>query len=65
MNPTTHQVLSAFDALPEGEKHEVAAAVLKRVLETLPDDVSEESLVELAEDMFLDLDAREDSSGES
>ena len=29
MNPTAHQFLSAFGA-PEGEKRQVAAAVLKR-----------------------------------
>jgi len=59
MTSAVQQVLSAFDALSEADKQEAAAEVLRRLAQSAPADMPEESLVAAAEQLFLDLDARE------
>jgi hypothetical protein len=59
MTQPVHQLLTAFDALSDAEKHVAAVEVLRR---TWPDGVpplSDDSLVMAADALFADLDARE------
>ncbi len=63
MTDSANQLLSAFDALNPGERHEVFVALLRRVLNDAPSEVSEEGLVGVAEELFLELDAAEDKDG--
>lgn len=65
MTGHANQILDAFDALPPDQRREVAAAVLRRVLDDTPSDLSEDALVTVAEDLFLELDAAEGDDGES
>lgn len=62
-DPANH-LLNAFDALPPEDRREVAAAVLRRVLDEAPAEVSDEALVMAAEELFLQLDAAEEDHGE-
>ena len=67
MTETANQVLIAFDALSPDDRREVAAALLRRVIDTAPLEVSDEALLAVAEGMFLELDAAEsqDDTAES
>ena len=65
MTGPANQILDAFDALPPDERREVAAALLRRVLDEAPPDMPEQALVTAAEDLFLELDAAEEEDGES
>ncbi len=64
MTDPANQLLSAFDALPPDDRREVAAAVLRRVLDEASAEVSDEALVMAAEELFLELDAAEGEHGE-
>ena len=57
MTDPANQILDAFDALPPNERREVAAELLRRVLDDAPPDMPDEALVTAAEDLFLELDA--------
>jgi hypothetical protein len=59
MTPAVQQLLRAFDALTEAEKQEAAVEVLRRAQPFGEADLPEEALVAAAEDLFLELDARE------
>jgi hypothetical protein len=59
MTGAVHDLLNRFDALTEAEKHEAAAGVLRRVVEGESCDIPEEALVAVAEELFLEQDARE------
>lgn len=59
MSTAVQQLLNAFDALSDADKHEAAAEVLRRVLRSVPAELPEDSLVAAAEELFLELDARE------
>jgi hypothetical protein len=50
-------LLESFDALSDGERHEAAVELLRRVAP--PDGLSDEALVVAADEVFRDLDARE------
>jgi hypothetical protein len=65
MTQAVQELLWTFDALTDAEKHEAAAHLLRRVVEAESGDVPEESLVAAAEDLFLELDAREAADGRS
>ena len=65
MTDTANQVLHAFDALPAEDRRAVAAAVLRRVLDGAPPDISDEALVMAAEQLFLEFDAAENTHDES
>ena len=56
------KILESFDELPEAEKREVAAAILRRAVcfDSLP--LSDDDLVAQADELFRQLDAREDSN---
>jgi hypothetical protein len=59
VNPTVQQLLDAFDALPEPDKHQAAVEIFRRVSPTTEGDVPESALVEAAEELFRALDAEE------
>ena len=63
MTDSASQLLSAFDALNPDERHEVFVALLRRVLNETPPEVSDDDLVGAAEELFLQLDAAEDKDG--
>jgi len=53
------RLLDTFDALSEGEKHEAAVELLRRVQQEAQGPIPDEALVEAADELFRDLDARE------
>ena len=61
-NPLTkavQQLIATFDSLSEAEKQTAAAEVLRRVSRLAPAELPDESLVEAADELFRELDARE------
>ena len=64
MTDPANQWLNAFDVLPLDDRRAVAAAVLRRVLDEAPAEVSDEALVAAAEELFLQLDVAEGAHGE-
>ncbi|MEX0641154.1 MAG: hypothetical protein WD468_00555 [Pirellulales bacterium] len=59
MTAQVEEFLKSFEGLSDLDKQEAAVALLGRVLQYLPPDVPEDSLVALADELFLELDARE------
>ena len=51
--------------MTEAEKHEAAAEVLRRVVEGESGDIPEDALVAAAEELFLELGAREAADSQS
>ena len=64
MTEAVQALLDTFDALTEAEKQEAAAQLLRRVVEGESGDVPVEALVAAAEELFLELDAREAADGQ-
>lgn len=61
MSDTATQLLATFESLPADEQHELLIAMLRRSGE-LPDAiVSDDQLVEIADELFQTLDAEESS----
>jgi len=63
MGTPAENVIATFDQLPDVEKQEVAAAILRRTLKIDFPPVSDEELVLSAEETFLELDRREAEDG--
>jgi hypothetical protein len=59
MTQPVQQILSAFDALNDADKHVAALEVLRRIWPQSESAISDESFVAAAEEVFLELDARE------
>lgn len=59
MNTTVQQLLDAFDALPDADKHRAAVEIFQRVSPATEEDMPESALVEAAEELFQALDAEE------
>ena len=59
MTSAVKQLLNSFEALPECDKQEAAAEVLRRSLRAGYPPLCEEALTAAAEELFLDLDAAE------
>ena len=59
MGTPAENLISTFDKLPDDEKREVAAVILRRTLEIEFPPLSDDQLVLSAEDTFLELDRRE------
>jgi hypothetical protein len=57
MTKAAQDLLSAFDALPPTEQHEVAVVILRRA--AAKEDISEIALRELADELFCGYDAEE------
>jgi hypothetical protein len=64
MTTAVQQLLNSFDALTDAEKQEAAVEVLRRLQQSVPADLPEEALVAAAEELFLDLDARESADAQ-
>jgi hypothetical protein len=65
MTNAVKEVLQAFEALSDGEKQEAAAEVLRRALELESGPLPDEALLEAADELFRELDAREAADAES
>ncbi|HTU17815.1 MAG TPA: CRISPR-associated endonuclease Cas2 [Gemmataceae bacterium] len=61
MTTAVQQLLNAFDNLPETDKHEAVAEILRRVSASVEGDVPESALNELAAELFRSYDAEEDA----
>lgn len=59
VNSVSQQLLSSFEQLPESEKQQVAAEILRRTLKSEQPSLSDEELILNAEAVFLSLDAEE------
>ena len=65
MTQAVEELLRRFDALSDAEKQEATVQLLRRVVEEESGDVPGEALVAAAEELFLELDAREAANGQS
>jgi hypothetical protein len=61
MTVQAQQILKSFDLLPDGDKREVVAEILRRSLATDVPPLADDELVDAADRIFLGLDAREES----
>jgi hypothetical protein len=59
MSETAAQVLASFDLLPPHEKQLLLIELLRRTEDLPQDRLTEEQMVELADNLFQELDARE------
>ena len=59
MTQAVEQLLVAFDAMSDAEKHVAAVEVLRRAWPDGIPELPEESLIAAADSLFLELDARE------
>lgn len=60
MTRSVQELLDRFDRLAEAEKHEAASEILQRVRRLDLDPISDDDLILSAEEMFLELDRREE-----
>jgi hypothetical protein len=65
MTEAVQGLLQTFDALTDAEKREATVQLLRWAVEDESGDVPEDALVAAAEDLFLELDAREAADGQS
>ncbi|MCX7011191.1 MAG: hypothetical protein NTW86_01255 [Candidatus Sumerlaeota bacterium] len=65
MTTAVRQLLDWFGALSEDEKQEAAMEVLRLAFASTPEELPEEALVAAAEELFLELDAREAADAQS
>ncbi len=61
MTIQAQEILHSFDLLPDGDKREVAVEILRRELATDIPPLSDNDLVGIAEEIFLQLDLCEES----
>ncbi|HEU5117467.1 MAG TPA: hypothetical protein VFT74_12555 [Isosphaeraceae bacterium] len=65
MSTAVQALIDSFDALSESERHEAVVEILRRSIPSDAADLSDEALVLAAEELFLELDAREASDARS
>jgi len=65
VSTSVQELLDSFEALSDAEKHEAAVELLRRVQEESPGDLSDQALVEAADELFRGLDAREAADGQA
>jgi hypothetical protein len=65
MTSAVRDLLRSFQSLSDAEKHEAASLLLRQVVQGEAGDVGDDALVAVAEELFLDLDAREAGDGQS
>ena len=65
MGTPAENLIATFEQLPDPEKREVAAAILRRILHVEFPPVSDDELILSAEETFLELDRREAKDGQS
>ena len=63
MPTVVENILHSFEALPEADKRELAAEIMRRFLRFESPPLSDDDLVGNAENLFLDLDRREEENG--
>ena len=61
MSRDAQAVLAAFDQLPPVEREEVVSELLRRVAQSDHKSLSDKELVTAADELFQDLDRRENS----
>ena len=61
MTVQAQEILHSFDLLPDGDKREVVAEILRRGLAMDVSPLSDSNLVAAAEEIFLQLDSGEES----
>ena len=59
MTTQVREILQSFDLLPDGDKRELAREILRRSLTLAADPLTDEQLVGMADEVFLDLDRGE------
>ena len=59
MTAGVQQLLDAFDALPEEDKHRAAVEILRRLGSGAEGDLPEQTLVEAADELFCVMDRDE------
>ena len=59
MTKSVEQILKSFERLPEAEKRELAAEIIKRSLTLDLPELSDDTLLFAAEETFLQLDKEE------
>ena len=59
MGTPGQNLIATFDQLPEAEKQQVAATILRRALQLEFPPISDDGVVWSAEETFLELDRRE------
>ena len=62
MTRSVQELLDRFDRLAEAEKHEAASEILQRVRRLDLDPISDDDLILSAEEMFIELDRREEAN---
>lgn len=65
MTLSTQELIKSFELLPDVEKHIVITEILRRTKYFELPSFTDEELVLVAEDVFLELDRRESQNGES
>ena len=65
MTQTALDIISTIDRLPEDEQKEITKIILRRALEIETPDLADDELVLSAEEIFLELDQREATDGQS
>ncbi len=63
MSTDSQELLSSFNALPKNEQQIVAAEILRRAGQWETQPLSDEELVKAADDLFEELDRREEAHG--
>jgi hypothetical protein len=63
MSTDSQNVIASFEALPAIEQREVMAELLRKTAQWETPPLSDDELVRLAADVFLDLDRREAADG--
>jgi hypothetical protein len=59
MTQAVQQIIETFESLTEAEKQQAATELLRRTLDLAPAEIPDEALVEAADELFRELDARE------
>ena len=59
MTSAVRDLLRLFQSLSDADKHEAASLLLRQVVQGEAGDVGNEALVAVAEELFIDLEARE------
>lgn len=62
MTRTVKELLVTYDRLPEPEQREAASEILRRYRRIAVDPISDNELILAAEDLFLELDRREEAN---
>ena len=63
MSLGSQDILRSFDLLPDVEKQQVAAEIIRRSLQLTGPPLSDEQLVSAADELFLELDRNEAGDG--